>query len=227
MQIFGRIFDNIIIFTLVIVISFFSNDAKSQVVEVVENNSQITKKPVTKKGKEAPTKIRSDIMDIKRKNQTIDFFGNVIVEKEDSSMLADKMTVFYEEKDNKNSSFKEETQESSIKRINAESNVKVFSEEFIATGNSGYYEPKENLFVLEGNVIVNNGTSIANGNRFVYNTITKKGNFVGNKNEIKIKDQAKKYESLENDREDNRVVVIIGDDLEEQKKSKKTKDTNQ
>ena len=40
-------------------------------------------------------------MDIKRKNQTIDFFGNVIVEKEDSSMLADKMTVFYEEKDNK------------------------------------------------------------------------------------------------------------------------------
>lgn len=222
MQIFWRIFDNIIIFTLVIGISFFSNDAKSQVVEAVENDSQITKKPAAKKGKEAPTKIRSDIMDIKRKNQTIDFFGNVIVEKEDSSMLADKMTVFYEEKDNKKSSSEEEVKESSIKRINAESNVKVFSEEFIATGNSGYYEPKENIFVLEGNVIVNNGTSVANGSRFVYNTITKKGNFVGKKNEIQIKDLVKNYES--EDKEDKRVVVIIGDDLSEQKKSGKTKD---
>jgi lipopolysaccharide transport protein LptA len=168
-----------------------------------------SKSKTSNKEKEAPTKIRSDIIDIKRKSQTVDFFGHVIVEKEDSSLLADKMTVFYEEKKaGKANSAK--TDVSSIKRIDAKENVKIFSEEFIATGDSGYYNPKENIFVLEKNVIVNNGISIASGNKFIYHIETKKGNFVGRKNEAVIGG-------------DKRVTVVIGDDIQDQKDSKKSK----
>lgn len=165
-----------------------------------------------KKTKEAPTRIRSDIIDIKRKSETIDFLGNVVVEKEDSSLLAKKMTIFYEEKTDSRSKKKssKKTQESSIKRINAKGDVKIFSEEFIATGNSGYYDPKKDIFVLEENVLVNNGTSIASGDKFVYNLISKKGNFVG-----------KRLQSSITSRE--RVVVVIGDDVKSQAESRKNK----
>ena len=152
---------------------------------------------------ETPTRIRADIIDIKRKSQTIDFIHNVVVEKDDSSMLAQKMKVVYAEKG-------QGEDESKIKRIDASENVKIFSEEFIASGDSGYFEPDKNSFTLEKNVVVNNGSSIASGDKFIYNLTTKKGNFVG-----------KKEESLAVDnKSDGRVVIIIGDEAKKQKKSK-------
>ena len=177
---------------------------------------QAQSKNSSKKKKETPTRIRSDVIDIKRKSQTIDFLGNVVVEKEDSSMLAKKMTVFYEEKSqskpgSKSKASQKQTsqkKQTSIKRINAKDDVKIFSEEFIATGSTGYYDPKKNFFVLEKDVLVNNGTSIASGDKFIYNLNTKKGHFVG-----------KRLQSSITARE--RVVVIIGDDIKSQGKSQK------
>lgn len=148
---------------------------------------------------EIPTKIRSKIIDIKRKSQIIDFFDNVIVEKGDSSLLADEMRVVYEEKKKGKSS-------SVVKRIDAKKNVKVFSEEFIATGEIGHYDPKKNIFMLEKNVIVNNGVSVASGDKFIYNITTKKGDFIGGKHESNI-----------DGREDKRVIVIIGNEIEQEK----------
>lgn len=203
-----------------------------------KSESGKSKTASSKKTKEAPTKIRSDIMDIKRKSQTIDFLGHVVVEKEDSSMLANKMTVLYEEESEKKpkkldsievetSLAKKETnlvkkQNSSIKRIDAKENVKIFSEEFIASGDTGYYDPSANIFVLEKNVMVNNGISIASGNKFIYDITTKKGNFVGYKNEI----AANKVE-IEGYEKDKRVVVVIGNDVQDQQKPKKSKEQTQ
>jgi len=66
-------------------------------------------------------------------------------------------------------------------------------------------------------VIVNNGTSIASGNKFIYDLVTKKGKFVGRKDET----------SITGNGGDKRVVVVIGDDFpdrkKEMKKSKKEK----
>jgi lipopolysaccharide transport protein LptA len=160
---------------------------------------------------ESPTRIRSDIIDIKRKSQTINFFSNVVVEKDDSSLLADKMVVFYNEKKDQDSQNNDE-KKGSIKRIEARENVRIFSEEFIASGSYGYYDPKKNIFVLEKNVIVNNGTSIASGDKFIYNLQTKKGNFVGPKDET----------SITGNGGDKRVVVVIGNDLEDQNQEMKT-----
>ncbi len=111
------------------------------------------------------------------------------------------MTVLYSE----NSGAKSE-----IKKIEAFDNVRIFSEDFSASGEYGFYDPKKSLFVLERKVIVNNGTSIASGDKFVYNIQTRKGNFVGKKNET----------SITGNGGDKRVVVVIGDDLKDQKKSK-------
>jgi lipopolysaccharide transport protein LptA len=161
---------------------------------------------------ETPTRIRSDIIDIKRKSQTIDFFHNVVVEKDDSSLLAQKMRVFYENKPAENVAEGEKKQ-SSIQKIEAKENVKIFSEDFIASGDFGYYEPKKDSFILEKNVIVNNGTSIASGDKFLYDLKTKKGVFIGRKDET----------SIVGNGGDKRVVVVIGNDLQGKKKSKKEK----
>lgn len=164
---------------------------------------------------ETPTRIRSDIIDIKRKSQTIDFINNVVVEKDDGSLLANKMTILYDQKPQPkvDEAGNSTGQKSTIRRIDAKDNVKIFSEEFIASGDTGYYDPKKDIFVLEKNVIVNNGTSIASGGKFIYNLKTKKGNFVGAKDET----------SITGNGGDKRVVVVIGDDAEDPKKSKKSK----
>jgi len=133
------------------------------------------------------------------------------------------MTVLYEEK--KSSGNKKEaplegesaSKNTEIKRIDAKENVKIFSEEFVASGDFGYYDPKQNIFVLEAHVIVNNGTSIASGDKFVYNLATKKGNFIGKKDET----------SITGNGGDKRVVVVIGDDLSDRKKEHKKSKNNE
>lgn len=147
-----------------------------------------------------PTRIRSDVIDIKRKSQNVDFIGNVVVEKGDSSLLAQKMKVIYKEKNGKN--------DGEIKKIEAFDDVKIFSEDFIASGEYGFYDPANSFFTLERKVIVNNGTSIASGDKFVYNIKTKKGNFIGKQNRT----------SIAGNGGDKRVVVVIGSDAKEIKK---------
>lgn len=120
------------------------------------------------------------------------------------------MVVLYEQKKGaKQGDSKEDN--AKIKRIEARDEVKIFSQEFIASGDFGYYEPEKDIFVLEKNVIVNNGSSIASGNKFVYDLKTRKGNFVGRKDET----------SITGNGGDKRVVVVIGNDFKDQKKSKK------
>ena len=58
-------------------------------------------------------------------------------------------------------------------------------------------------------MIVNNGTSIASGNKFRYNLTTKKGHFIGKRDETSIAGSSR----------DRRVLVIIGSDANSVKKS--------
>ena len=157
----------------------------------------------TQKAKNTHTRIRSDIIDIKQKSQKIDFIGNVVVERDDASLLANKMEVFYNDKNAvKNNS--------NIKEIKAFGDVKMFNDEFVASSDLANFFPDKNIFTLEKNVIVNNGTSILTGDKFVYDVKTKKGNFVGKK--ISNNSDKKSEKNAE-----DRVTIIIGDDLKEQK----------
>ncbi|MFT6332232.1 MAG: lipopolysaccharide transport protein LptA [Lentimonas sp.] len=153
------------------------------------------------------TKITSDFINIKRVDKTSNFIGNVVVEREDFSMLSDKALVYYrEDKGERNSS---------IKKIEAFENVKIFNDEFVATGNYGIYNPEQKNVVLQENVIFNKGTSLAKGEKFIYDLETRKGNLVGQKLEDDNSDKNTKPK-------DQRVIVIIGDDL----KNKKNKAEN-
>ena len=137
----------------------------------------------------------------------MEFIGHVVVKKGPDTMLAERMLVFYE--DDKNSEMKsfngapaegQPAKKSAIKRIEAKNNVKVLSADMVATGDSGYYDPQADIFVLEQNVVVNNGSSVGHGDKFVYSLKTQKGNFVGNKTEAS------------SNVVDNRVIFVISND---------------
>ena len=84
------------------------------------------------------------------------------------------MILFYQE--NKSG---DQKAKSKIEKIEVRDNVKFFSKDYVATSKNGYYDPGQDSLTLENDVIVNNGTSIAKGNKFIYNFKTKKGNLTG------------------------------------------------
>ena len=183
-----------------------ANDSPEKEVKI---ESGLVNKKNNKNFSSTPTKIRSEKITITRKNQLIEFSDNVIVEKEDSSLLADRMIVVYEEK--KSNDFNNKS--TKINKIEAFDHVKIFTDDSTATGDKGYFDPNENFFVLEKNVMVNNGTSIASGEKFIYNLTSKKGYFIGKQNQTnKQKDQ------------DDRVTVIITDSAKDLKKTKTNHD---
>lgn len=183
-----------------------ANDSPEKEVKI---ESGLVNKKNNKNFSSTPTKIRSEKITITKKNQLIEFSDNVIVEKEDSSLLADRMIVVYEEK--KSNDFNNKS--TKINKIEAFDHVKIFTDDSTATGDKGYFDPNENIFVLEKNVIVNNGTSIASGEKFIYNLTSKKGYFIGKQNQTnKQKDQ------------DDRVTVIITDSTKDLKKTKTNHD---
>lgn len=186
---------------------------------------------------QSPVRIRSDIIDIKQKSNNVEFIKNVVVEKDNSSLIADKMLVIYNL--SKSGEEKSATDKSEIKQIDAFGNVRIFSEEFIASGNRGHYNPKSNSFTLKENVIVNNGTSIASGDEFVYEISSKKGEFIGKKSEANraksmIGNQFQKKGKWTSqtrtnnlNEEDDRIMVIINEEAENENfKSRKTKPKN-
>jgi lipopolysaccharide export system protein LptA len=192
------------------------------------------------------TKIKANFIDIKRQDEVVYLYGNVIVEREDLSVLADKMMVFYyeavqdkkvknlpeeefsdeenieevSEKTSATISVKTPTKASGIKRIEAQNNVKIFNDEFLATGKSGVFNPKENNFILENDVMLNKGGSVARGQKFIYNLTTKKGNLTGQKDIQNLQENYKDSESDNQQEEDGRVIMIINDADIKQSKTK-------
>jgi len=160
-------------------------------------------KKVTANNKEMVTTIiRAKFISIIRQSGVIEFLENAITEREDTSFLADKMIVYYDETKEKEINQKNEA--GSIKKINAFGHVKIFNQEIVATGDAGSYDPSLGIFTIEENVIFNNGTSIANGKKFVYDANTKKSNLFGE-------------EKKEGELKDSRVLIIIGEEEKDKK----------
>ena len=164
------------------------------------------------------TKITANFIDIKRKSETVDLIGNVVVEKEDLSIKADNMVVYYYENKNKTKGDNSDKKDNAIKKIEAKNNVKVFNGEITATGKYGFYNPDKNNLILEQDVVFNNGTSVATGQKFIYDLKTKKGKLVGGKNISTINQSGDSYI-----KSDGRVVVIIDDNDFKKSKSNSNK----
>ncbi len=104
-------------------------------------------------------------------------------------MTAQKVVLHYEKSG--------QSKENNIKNIKAKKDVKIFTSQFVATAELGFYDPNNGTFTLQNDVIVNNGNSIGVGDKFIYNLNTKKGEFVT--------DGVKNVKS----KKDNRVTITI------------------
>ncbi|MDA7705190.1 LptA/OstA family protein [Rickettsiales bacterium] len=139
------------------------------------------------------TNIKSKSITIVKDKNFIEFNDNVLLTREDISFLSNKMLVFTDQEQKMNEKAK-------IKIVKANGKVKIFNEEFIATGNSGIYDIDKGVFKIFGDVILNEGTKIANGDEFTYDIANKNG-FLSNNNPQK-----------------NRPTIIINEDLDNLKK---------
>jgi lipopolysaccharide transport protein LptA len=113
--------------------------------------------------------IKSDNIKIIQKNNRIIFTNNVIARKDDVVVLSDIMTVNHNKK------------KSDINNIITTGRIRISNQEFIATGDKGFYDAKSKIFTLSENVIFNNGASDASGEKFIYNFKTKKVSLINNK----------------------------------------------
>jgi lipopolysaccharide transport protein LptA len=150
------------------------------------------------------TKISANFIEINRKIGSIILTGNVVVDDGESSLLSEKMTIIFEKKTAENKNGK-------IKKIFSDKKIKIFNQETTAIGDSGYYDPINSIFVLENNVNVNNGISVASGEKFIYNLITKKGDLIGG-NALKANNN---NSSKPNKTNNDRVTVIIGETIKD------------
>jgi len=149
------------------------------------------------------TKISANFIEINRKIGNIILTGNVVIDDGESSLLSEKMTIIFEKKTAENKNGK-------IRKIFSDKKIKIFNQETTAVGDSGYYDPVNSIFVLENNVNVNNGISVASGKKFIYNLTTKKGDLIGGD---ALKSNNNSQSSKPNKVNNERVTVIIGETI--------------
>lgn len=131
-----------------------------------------------------PVEIEADSLEVRDKNKTATFAGNVQVVQGDTTMKCQTLVVFYET-DSKSkpkagkpvASLKPTTAAmpegaQSIRRIEASGGVTVITKDQNATGDLGIFDMKSNTITLSGNVIVSQGPNVMHGERVVVDMTT-------------------------------------------------------
>lgn len=111
------------------------------------------------KGKKEPTVITSQTLTADNKARTALFEGSVVARKGEMTLFADKMLVFYSE----------EEAGSSIRKIEAEGNVKVIKGDRVITARNATYltEPEERI-IFTGDARASEGENIVTGTKMTY-----------------------------------------------------------
>ena len=123
--------------------------------------------------KRAPILINSDKLVVFEQDNKAVFSGNVVSKQSDATLKSQEMIVFY--KDGSSPSDKE-----SVKRIEIYNSVELITSKERVTSDRGYYE--EGILYLLGNVKMHNHNNIIHGEKFVYNSNTKKSSLIGSNN---------------------------------------------
>jgi lipopolysaccharide transport protein LptA len=113
--------------------------------------------------------IKSDNIKIIQQESRIYFTNNVVITREDVVILSNVMMADYGV--NKNN----------IKSIRLRDGVRISNQEFTASGNRGFFDVKNEIFILSNNVVFDNGSSVASGEKFTYNFRTKKSSLINSK----------------------------------------------
>ena len=132
---------------------------------------------IDKVDSDATTTVYSDNLIINEGNNEATFFGNVVSNQGKNVIKSQRMVVYYHDKDNDN------TNKSSIKKIEIYDGVEITTPKEKATGDWGYYE--NDMLYLFGNVKMYRDKNILMGDKFIHNNKTGKSILTNNSSNSK------------------------------------------
>ncbi len=123
------------------------------------------------KNRDQPVRINSNSLEVRDKDKTALFAGNVVVVQGDTTMRSPELLVFYEGSatptDNQPQS------SSSIKRLEARGGVVVQTKDQTATGETGTFDMKSNTVVMTGKpVVLTQGPNVIRGQKLTVDLVT-------------------------------------------------------
>lgn len=127
--------------------------------------------PAVSIGKESgPINIEADALEVRDKNNTATFIGNVVVRRNDVTIRAGVMKVLYQ-----GNAMPGATAEPSaapnqqIKRIDMSGRVLFAQKDQQATGDSATYDKGAEMLTMHGNVVLTQGQNVARGQKLIVN----------------------------------------------------------
>ena len=124
-----------------------------------------------------PVTIEADKLDYFDRDQKTAYTGNVIAKQGDTTLTCSVLNIFLDKAGAANAASANATpaaptENSQIKRMEAEGPVKVTQKEQIGTGDHGTYDKAENKLYLIGHVTLTQGKNITTGEKLVYDLTT-------------------------------------------------------
>jgi lipopolysaccharide export system protein LptA len=126
-----------------------------------------------------PIQIDADSLEVFDQEQRAVYKGNVIVKQGETTMKAAKVTVYYDRRGGTGISAKTtaaptpgSSDNTALKKVEAEGGVAIFSRDQVATGERGIYDRATDIITLSGNVTLSKGQNVTRGQRLVYNVGT-------------------------------------------------------
>jgi len=133
--------------------------------------------PSGKHDNKTPIEVTSDKLEVLQNQNKAIFTGNVVVVQGDVRMKAEKMTVYYNKKEEKAKSDKPKKSASdtgAIQKIDADGNVFLSTQDETASGATGTYDVEHHEIHLNNDVILTRGKNVLKGDHLVYNFDTGK-----------------------------------------------------
>lgn len=121
-----------------------------------------------------PLEIAADSLEIQQENQLAVFEGNVDVKQGEIRMRADKLIVYYADKNTAS-----DGGPANIKKIDAIGNVFLSSPRETAEGETGTYDVSNKQVDLRGNVVLTQGKNVLRGDKMTLNMVTGKSRVEG------------------------------------------------
>lgn len=132
-----------------------------------------------------PVKIEADNLEVREKDEAAIFTGNVVVVQGQSTLRAAKLTIYYlagaTERAKQEADKQQKPAEQAaiptgrdIRKLEAEGEVIVTSNEQRATGRRGVFDMQANTVVLTGDVVVAQGQNVLRGERLVVDLTTQR-----------------------------------------------------
>lgn len=131
--------------------------------------------------KDQPVHIEAASLEVRDKDKTATFSGNVIVTQGDTKLRSATLVVFYDQDDGKGGKGSTSSMKAaqpgpggkqSIRRLEARGGVVVTQKDQTATGATGIFDMKSNTITLAGGVVVSQGPNVLRGERLVVDVAT-------------------------------------------------------